>query len=102
MSPPKPSRMKIEGPRGRRIDSREILIAEILVPSGDRLRELREAAIEEKRQSMAEVGQISPILMRSEGGAYELLAGLHRLEAARRLGWEKIRADIWECDDALA
>lgn len=52
--------------------------------------------------SVAEIGLLEPIMARSLGGAYEVMAGLHRVEAFRKLGRETIPAIIREADDLLA
>jgi len=41
-------------------------------------------------QSMLEVGQQAPILVRRDGGRFVLVHGLHRLEACGALGEETI------------
>jgi ParB family chromosome partitioning protein len=69
---------------------------------GDRLRTADPAAVEAKRISMRESGQISPILVRhapDQPGWYVLVAGLHRLEAAIAEDWESIRADVRQLTD---
>lgn len=74
---------------------RSIPVARII--KGDRLRAADPAAVEAKRVSMRESGQISPILVRpapDQPGQFILVAGLHRLEAAIAEGWADIRADV--------
>lgn len=69
---------------------------------GDRLRAADPAAVEAKRVSMRESGQISPILVRpapDQPGWFVLVAGLHRLEAAIAEGWSTIRADVRQLTD---
>ena len=41
-------------------------------------------------ESMLEIGQKTPILVRPDGNRYVLVEGLHRLEACRSLGETKI------------
>lgn len=102
-TPPKSGRDRYEAQEGRRIDTRQIMLGDLFIPPAERIREFSEAVVEEKMASMSSpLGQLSPIIVRADGGGYELIAGLHRLEAARRLGWPDIRADIWECSDSLA
>ncbi len=76
----------------------------------DRLRlSLDTAKVETIAASMAEIGLQSPVLLRpwraagggdtagwgrEDPGLYGLVAGAHRLEAARRLGWTRIEAMI--------
>ena len=64
---------------------------------GDRLRPvLDDAKVEAIAASLAAIGLTAPILVRcaDRADAYTLVAGAHRLEAARRLGWELIDARI--------
>lgn len=63
----------------------------------DRLRPvLDDAKVEAIAESLAIIGLTSPILIRcaDRADSYTLVAGTHRLEAARRLGWEFIDARI--------
>jgi ParB family chromosome partitioning protein len=46
-------------------------------------------------QSMREVGQLQPIVVTPAG---ELIAGLHRLEAARNLGWTEISVVVLDLE----
>jgi ParB family chromosome partitioning protein len=63
--------------------------------AGDRLRKLRPEIVEALVKSMREVGQLQPIVVcPSPRTGYTLIAGRHRLEAARKLKWEGIRAEI--------
>ena len=57
---------------------------------------LDDGKIEAIAESLAAIGIKSPILVRPSepGDDYTLVAGAHRLEAARRLGWETIDASI--------
>lgn len=54
-------------------------------------------------ESMEQVGQISPIRVRSIGSdLYEVVAGSHRLQAADLLGWTEIAAVVALDDDLHA
>lgn len=54
-------------------------------------------------KSLSTDGQLQPILVRPlPDGSYELLDGLHRVEAARRLGWKDIEALVLSVDDVEA
>lgn len=44
--------------------------------------------------SMEEVGLLNPVTVREDGDGYMLVAGLHRLEAARSIGWLEIEAVV--------
>ncbi|HVM84014.1 MAG TPA: ParB N-terminal domain-containing protein [Candidatus Binatia bacterium] len=50
--------------------------------------------VEEIAVSIAEIGQQTPILVRSDKERYVLVSGLHRLEACRALGETTIQANI--------
>jgi ParB-like chromosome segregation protein Spo0J len=66
-------------------------IANIYVPA-KRARTLDPAKVESLAQSILEVGQTTPIRLRQGKGRYVLIEGLHRLEALRALGEERIAA----------
>jgi len=61
-------------------------------PSSLSLRDLDEAAVEEMAESIKANGLLQPIMVKPTGNGYELVFGLHRLEACRRLGWRKVPA----------
>lgn len=63
---------------------------------GDRLRDLDEVKVLELMESYQEVGQINPISLDED---LLLMAGRHRLEAARNIGWETIEAKIFTEED---
>jgi len=91
-----------------------------LVPVADidarnRLRPVSEAGVEALKASIAETGVMKDAIhvRRKKGGVLVLIAGAHRLEAARQLGWTEIEAKVWtdvtddwsrlmEIDDNLA
>jgi ParB-like nuclease family protein len=64
-------------------------IAKIYVPVKRRAT-LNLAVVNEIAESMLEVGQQAPILVRRDGDGFVLLEGLHRLEACKALGEETI------------
>jgi hypothetical protein len=68
---------------------------------GRRLRQPNEAAIVGLVESMRRLGQLQPISIYSPDDATALLVtGYHRLEAAKRLGWEYIEA-VFVTGDAV-
>ena len=82
------------------------------VQVGDRLRSLDTAKIDALAESMAAIGLQQPISVWAPNSeTLDLVAGLHRLEAARKLGWEdidcifvhmdKIDRQLWEIDENL-
>jgi hypothetical protein len=67
----------------------KLAIASIYVPVKRRAT-LRPEIVQEIAQSMLEVGQTTPILVRRDGERFVLVHGLHRLEACKALGEESI------------
>jgi ParB-like chromosome segregation protein Spo0J len=64
-------------------------IANIYVPAKRRTT-LEPAKVQEIAESMLQVGQQTPILVRPDGKRFVLIEGLHRLEACKQLGEETI------------
>lgn len=64
-------------------------IADIYVPVKRRAT-LKPATVQDIAQSILEIGQQTPILLRRDGDRYVLVEGLHRLEACKALGEETI------------
>src|SRR5262244_2458104 len=69
----------------------KLAIANIYVPVKRRAT-LKPDTVREIAQSMLEVGQTTPILVRRDGERFVLVHGLHRLEACKALGEESIFA----------
>jgi len=73
------------------------------VDVGERLRPLNEAAVQSLVESMGRLGLLQPITVYTpDNNRIILVAGYHRLEAARRLEWDEIdcifvNADEIEC-----
>jgi len=67
-----------------------IPIAEIYVPVKRRAT-LDPKVVRELAESILEVGQQTPILVRHDGERFVLVEGLHRLEACKELGETTIR-----------
>jgi ParB family transcriptional regulator, chromosome partitioning protein len=69
-----------------------------------RLRALRPDKVDALAQSMTDQGLLQPIVVRPhKGGGYWLVAGLHRLEAAKKLKWKEISCTVFddmEADEA--
>jgi ParB-like chromosome segregation protein Spo0J len=64
-------------------------IADIYVPVKRRAT-LNPAVVAQLAESILEVGQQSPILVRRDGERFVLVEGLHRLEACKALGEQTI------------
>lgn len=62
-------------------------------------REAMPEDIQRLSESVAEVGMMNPITVDAD---YTLVAGLHRLEAARLLGWEEMECTVCELDSLHA
>jgi ParB-like chromosome segregation protein Spo0J len=60
-----------------------------------RLRPLELARVEALAASMRAEGLRHPIVLRRTSEGYHLILGRHRLEAARQLKWQTIRASIF-------
>ena len=71
----------------------KVTISEIKINSGRRSVNLD--GINELAQSISEIGLLNPITIDQE---HTLVAGLHRLEAAKRLGWMEIECNICTLD----
>ena len=64
-------------------------VTQIYVPV-KRRKTLDAGIVNEIAESMLEVGQLTPILVRRDGERLVLIEGLHRLEACKALGEETI------------
>ena len=84
-------------------ETRTIALSVIAVHPG-RLRALRPDTVNALAQSMAEQGQLQPIVVRRrKDRSYWLVAGLHRVKAAAKLKWQEINCtvvDHMEADEA--
>lgn len=88
---------------GRRQEpARETLFIENITVPAQRARGLDEASVTRLTESMGRIGLHTPISVRMDGEDLVLVAGRHRLEAARRLGWERIDAIYIDGDEADA
>jgi ParB-like chromosome segregation protein Spo0J len=74
-------------------ETREVALTDIRVFK--RLRPLESARVESLAASMKETGLLHPIAVRRTPEGYHLILGRHRLEAARQLKWQTIRASIF-------
>lgn len=72
-----------------------VAVAEVI--ARDRLRPVSEAAVESLIASIGELGVMKdPVHIRKlKDSKLVLIAGAHRMEAARRMGWETVPAKIW-------
>lgn len=96
--------------RPRRI---EVLTTDSIV-RGERRRAINDGAVSILVESLSRIGLRVPISVRLAadvpddetgeilGQAYVLIAGSHRLEAARRLGWSTIEAFVGDVDEVEA
>jgi N6-adenosine-specific RNA methylase IME4/ParB-like chromosome segregation protein Spo0J len=70
----------------------QIELAEIIIPHA-RLRRLQTHVVKMLAESMAEIGLINPVIVAEDA---QLIAGWHRIEAAKQLGWSTIAGIITE------
>ena len=68
-----------------------IKINDVVISS--RKRKLNEDKVKELAESMNLLGQLEPITITKDN---VLIAGWHRLEAAKLLGWDEIKAEVFE------
>jgi ParB-like nuclease domain len=73
-----------------------------LIHANPRARAINQVHVDKLADSIAELGLLEPILARPLLGGYEVMAGLHRVEALRKLGREAVPAIIREVDDLVA
>ena len=71
------------------MENKTFRIDEIYVPV-KRRKTLAMKVVNEIAESMLEKGQLTPILIRRDGGRFVLVEGLHRLEACKALGEETV------------
>jgi len=60
------------------------------------LRDLDDIVVEDIANSVKEAGLLQPVVVRPISDGYELVFGLHRLQACKQLGWKRIPAIIKE------
>lgn len=65
----------------------------------DRVRQADRKQVEALAESIREVGLLNPVTVAPDGDGYALIAGMHRLEAARLLGWSEIPATVLALDE---
>ena len=75
----------------------KIPIFQIKVNEGRR--EVSPESVHELADSITKVGLLNPITVDQD---YTLIAGLHRLEAAKLLGWEEIECNVSSLDGLMA
>lgn len=61
--------------------------------------EIDEPSLNELASSIQSSGLLQPVVVRSNHGSYQLIAGERRWRAVQRLGWQKIPAVVKEVDD---
>ena len=78
-----------------------VATAEVIIR--DRLRPVGEAGVASLLASIAEVGVMKDAihLRKKKDGKLYLIAGGHRLDAAKRLAWPEIEAKVWDNVDLL-
>ena len=75
------------------METQTLRVADIYVPVKRRTT-LDPKTVDAIAESMMEVGQQTPILVRPDGARYVLVEGLHRLEACKALGEETIEGQL--------
>lgn len=75
---------------------RRVPVAAVQV--GERMRKLDLAKVDELADSLATCDLINPITLDTE---YNLIAGNHRLAAAKKLNWKDIQAQVLDADELM-
>jgi ParB family transcriptional regulator, chromosome partitioning protein len=75
-----------------------VRIADIAIP--EKSRSIRQDTVDALAASMKQIGLRTPISVRNSKKEIQLVAGRHRLEAAKTLGWKRIDAIVMR-DDRL-
>lgn len=83
----------------QREPARETLFIENITVPAHRARGLDAPAVDRLAESIKAIGLQTPISVRMHGDDLVLIAGLHRLEAAKRLGWDRIDAVYLDGDE---
>jgi ParB/RepB/Spo0J family partition protein len=78
-----------------------LYVTNITIPE-HRMRNLNDEAVIRMAGSFKILGQKTPITVRMDGDDIILVAGLHRLHAAKQLGWDRIEAEVFEGDEVDA
>lgn len=73
------------------LKKQKVPIAAVRVPV-KRVKTLEAAKVQQIAEDMLENGQTTPIRVRADGDGFVLIEGLHRLEALRALGEERVEA----------
>ena len=73
------------------LEKLKVPIARIRVPA-KRVKTLNAQTVQEIAESICDIGQSTPIRVRTEGDGYILVEGFHRLEALKALGEDTIEA----------
>lgn len=74
-------------------------IAELELEAMDRTKEQLKN-VDGLAANMAQIGQISPIVItRRDGGKAKVIAGKRRVMAAKKLGWKELKATVLDVDD---
>jgi len=66
------------------------------------LRDLDDIVVGDIANSVKEAGLLQPVVVRPISDGYELVFGLHRLQACKQLGWKRIPAIIKEASNEEA
>ena len=77
--------------------TQDIAVGSIAV--GKRARSLNSERVRALRDSIQQLGLLQPIVVTADG---RLVAGLHRLEAVKQLGWTTVPVQVIEADELAA
>jgi ParB family transcriptional regulator, chromosome partitioning protein len=89
---------RVTGAKPSSITVERVRIADIAIP--EKSRSIRQDTVDALASSMEQIGLRTPISVRNSKKGIQLVAGRHRLEAAKKLGWKRINAIVMH-DDKL-
>lgn len=84
------------------VQNAEVPLDQITPRAGQFRRTFDQDSIEALADSISELGLLEPIVVREQGGGFEIVAGERRYRALRHLGWERVPIRIVALDDVQA
>ena len=93
---------KIEESKEKHL-TQDVLLIDIENPLFHDRTTISESSIQGLAENIKQVGLINPIILRKKSnGKYERVAGFRRIEAVKKLGWDRINSIILDIDEKLA
>ena len=80
----------------------ELIPVDMLIPFHGHIFEINEQKVNDLQESIEKQGIITPLIVRRYENGYEIIAGHHRYEVAKRLGIEEVPCIVKDVDDVEA